>query len=146
MRRPARSRRTSRIRSAGWCSAATVDAAPFLAAARGTIWLSGLLSITGRAPKLSFAWTRDRPEPHPSAPPASKWLTVVAKVRAGRAVTSASARVASRSEDERDATTALVTMGYKPPEARAAVARAIAEVGTLPLDQLVPAALRRCPR
>lgn len=45
-----------------------------------------------------------------------------------------------------DARTALITLGFRPGEAQAAVARAVAHVGDVALDVLVPAALRVCPR
>ncbi len=57
-----------------------------------------------------------------------------------------SAHVGPTSNAARDAITALVTMGYKPTEARAAVERALVEVGEVPVEELVPAALRCCPR
>ncbi len=97
----------------------------------------GLLAITGRAPHLTYEWTRQRdPVEPPAATPSNRWREAVAHVRASRA----------RGPDARDAITALVTMGYKPAVARAAVERAIEDVGELPVDQLVPAALRRCAR
>ena len=74
----------------------------------------GKLSITGSAPKLEV-----------------RWMTHVGR------------EPASRSATTRDAELALTTLGFKPPEARAAVAIAVAAVGaTAPLDTLLREALR----
>ncbi len=129
----------------------------------------GLLSITGRAPKLTYAWTRSAnadtesigsspdvaatsvaPMTAAGSPPASDtaWSRATARVWAARSrrAMAPPPHVGRLSEAARDAITALVTMGYKPTEARAAVERALVEVGDLPVERLVPAALRQCPR
>ncbi len=143
----------------------------------------GLLSITGRAPKLTYAWTRAahesdsvsaamesspaRTQPadvQPRSggpelaladlsrpcPPASDtaWSRAMARVSAARSkrIAATPAHVGRTTDAVRDAITALVTMGYKAAEARAAVERALVDAGELPVEDLVPAALKRCPR
>ena len=58
----------------------------------------------------------------------------------------ASVASASASSVGAEAMTALVTLGFRPPEARAAVANAIAHVGEGPLEAVLRAALRSCTR
>ena len=64
-----------------------------------------------------------------------------AAMHANRAHVGAFEAAAARAQ----AKDALMRMGYKPHVARDAIETAIAELGDLPLEQLVFQALRRCP-
>ena len=61
-------------------------------------------------------------------------------------VTRVTKRAAGSSTAAAEAYEALVTLGFRAHEAKAAVAQAVAHVGGGPLEVLVAAALRACPR
>ncbi len=88
------------------------------------------------------------PPPEPPAPapaPASASAPPPPPARASAPAPAPAAPAPARASSAQviaDARTALVTLGFRPHEAQAAVARAVAHMGDVALDVLLPAALR----